>query len=62
MVNLSGPVGELQVAGATPLKFNYSISDFDEIWAIYVNFPEKNNRSGENSVGGPLRGVGGQQP
>ena len=41
---------------------NLTTSDFDEIWAIYVHFPEKNNKSGENSVGGHLRGVGGQQP
>ena len=41
--------------GCHPLK----ISDFDDFWAKCVNFPEKNNRSGEKSVGGPLKGVGG---
>ena len=44
--------------GCHPLN-NSTTSNFDEIWAIYVNFPEKNNRSCENSVGGPLSGVGG---
>ena len=38
---------------------NSTTSDFDEIWAICVNIPEKNNKSGENYIGGPLRGVGG---
>ena len=28
-------------------------------WPLYVNFPKKNNRGGERSVGGPLRGVEG---
>ena len=54
------PRGGAMGVDATPLIFNYI--RFDEIWAIYVNFPEKSNRSGENSVGGHLRGVGGQQP
>ena len=38
---------------------NSTASDFNEIWAQCVNIPEKNNRNGENSIGGPLRGVGG---
>ena len=52
-------MGELGLGGCHPLKIQLRTSDFDEIWVIYVNFPEKNNRSGENSIDGPLRGIEG---
>ena len=58
-MNLGGPVGEVRGEGASPLKFNYCTSDFDEIWAIYVNLHEKNNEIGQNSLDIHVRGVGG---
>ena len=41
MVNLGCPVEELRGAGVPPKKL--TISDFDDFWAIHVNFNEKNN-------------------
>ena len=41
-----------------PLQ-NSHISDFGEIWTIYVFLHEKSNEIGENSLGGRLRGLGG---
>ena len=38
---------------------NSKISNFGEIWTIYVNFPEKQNGSGENFQLAPLRGIWG---
>ena len=35
------------------------MSDFGEIWTIYVNFHEKNNEIDENSLGDHLWGPGG---
>ena len=43
---------------APPIQ-NSNISDFGEIWTIYVNLHEKSNEIGENSLGGCLRGLGG---
>ena len=44
-MNLGGPTGELRGEGEPPK--NSITSDFDEIWPLCVNFPEKNNRSGK---------------
>ena len=41
-----------------PLQ-NSKISNFGEIWTIYVNLHEKSNEISENSLGGHLRGLGG---
>ena len=41
-----------------PLQ-NSNISNFGEIWTIYVNFHEKNNGIDENSLGDFLWGPGG---
>ena len=42
----------------TPQIKNSNISDFGEIWTIYVNLDEKNNEIDENSLYGLLRGLG----
>ena len=34
-----------------------SRSDFDEIWAIYLNLHEKNNEIGQNSLGVHVKGA-----
>ena len=47
------------MAPKAPLLQNSNISDFGEIWTIYLNLHEKSNAIGENSLGGHLRGLGG---
>ena len=36
---------------------NSTRSDFDEIWAIYVNLHKKNNEIGQNDLGVHVRGA-----
>ena len=41
-----------------PLQIS-NISNFGEIWTIYVNLHEKNKETGKNFLGDPIRGVRG---
>ena len=43
---------------APPIQ-NSNISNFGEIWTIYVNLHLENSEIGQNSLYGPLRGLGG---
>ena len=44
--------------GSLPPK-NSTTSDFDEIYTIYVNFPENRNGNAPEYMGGHVGGLGG---
>ena len=50
------------LSGVGPPPQNSATSDFDEIYAIYVNFNEEHDGLAPESLGGHLRGLGGRQP
>ena len=50
------PRGGTNGGGCHPPK-NSTRSDFDEIWAIFVNLHKKNNEIGQNSLSVHVRGT-----